>query len=524
MQSVTPTAMKELDRRAIEEFGIPGDVLMERAGGGLADALRDAAADLEWSRPAYRMAAGKGNNGGDVFAAARRLGETGADVIVYLAGRPEDLRGDAARHWQRMRDRGVEWRALPQEAEWDACEADAARQVMLVDGLLGTGAKGEPHGVVRGAIRWLRRHAARAFVASVDVPSGVDAETGQAAESAVRADLTVTMALPKTGLLQPVAREYVGEIRVVDIGFPPALTASMEEPPSIGLVTGPEIARILGRRARTGHKGTYGRVLIFSGAAGYAGAAALAAEGALRAGAGLVTVVTAASAAPIVAGAVREAMVHAAPETSSGSIASSCWEDWSRRVDEYDAVLAGPGMTRHAETLVLLRDMVRDVQRVLVLDADALSVFENQAAWLDRARASLILTPHPGEAGRLLGCGPGDVEADRIGSARRLAEAAGGVVVLKGAGSVVAAHGEVPEINMTGNPGMASGGSGDVLAGMTAALAAGSMSPLDAARAAVYTHGRAGDLAARSRSETGLIARDLLDALPRAWRELERGG
>ncbi|MCX8005829.1 MAG: NAD(P)H-hydrate dehydratase [Burkholderiaceae bacterium] len=277
---------------------------------------------------------------------------------------------------------------------------------------------------------------------------------------------------------------------------------------------------MLPRRLRSSHKGTYGHVLLVGGARGYAGAIALAARAALRSGAGLVSVLTPASVAPVVAGAVLEAMVHAGPETTEGTLAASAWDTVRPRMSEFDAVLLGPGLTRHPETAALVRRVLAEIETPLALDADALNVLAGEPQRLAEARAPIVITPHAGEMARLLGTDAATVQADRAAVARRAAELTRATVVLKGAGTLVAAPDRPLHINMTGNPGMATGGAGDVLAGLLTGLLGQGLTPFDAACTAVFVHGRAGDMGAWRGSQAGLIASDIINEIPYAFREL----
>ncbi len=528
MQTVSSAVMRELDRRTIAA-GVPGELLMERAGLGVADA----ADGFLFSRPAQSSArpwilliAGHGNNGGDVFAAARHLQARGRRVEVWLAAETGRINGDAKIHLERMRSCGVRLREMPQPPDWaQNIRAFDQPPAVIVDGLLGTGSSGAPRGVMAAAIEFINRHQDVCRILAVDVPSGLNADDGTVAGAAVRADLTVTMGLPKTGLLQPASLEYVGALRVADIGIP----ASLIPPPAaaLELITPADLALLARRRPRGAHKGDYGHMLIIAGARGYAGAAILAARAALRSGVGLVSVLTPRGIRAEVAAAVPEAMVHGAPENLAGSI-GALDDQWRRMLagHKFTALLAGPGLTPHPDTAQLVMDLTREFDGPLALDADALNVLAGRLPQVaeDRIRqaadAPLVITPHPGEMARLLQTDTPAVQADRLNAARTAARQLGGVVVLKGAGTLVAAPDRPVHVNLTGNPGMAKGGSGDVLAGLMAGLLGRGLAPFDAARAAVYLHGRAGDHAALERTEAGVTALDIIDCLPQAWAEL----
>lgn len=530
MQTVSSAVMRELDRRTIAA-GVPGELLMERAGLGMADA----ADGFLFPRPAQSSAppwilliAGHGNNGGDVFAAARHLQARGRRVEVWLAAEAGRINGDAKIHLERMRSCGVRLREMPQPPDWaqNIRAIDQPPPAVIVDGLLGTGSSGAPRGVMAAAIEFINRHQDVCRILAVDVPSGLNADDGTAAGAAVRADLTVTMGLPKTGLLQPAALEYVGALRVADIGIPASLVPTPAA--ALELITPADLALFTRRRPRGAHKGDYGHLLIIAGARGYAGAAILAARAALRSGVGLVSVLTPRGIRAEVAAAVPEAMVHGAPENLAGSI-GVLDDQWRRMLagHKFTALLAGPGLTPHPDTAQLVMDLTREFDGPLALDADALNVLAGRLPQVAEARirqtaaaAPLVITPHPGEMARLLQTSSAAVQADRFTAARTAARQLGGVVVLKGAGTLVAVPDRPVQVNLTGNPGMAKGGSGDVLAGLISGLLGWGLAPFDAARAAVYLHGRAGDHAARRLTETAMAAGDMIDCLPQAWAEL----
>lgn len=511
MKAVTAAQMREIDRRTIEEFGVPGAVLMERAGRAVSVEVAEVVPSrVSCAGRPVGLVAGKGNNGGDAFVAARLLREWGWSVEVLLAGRVDEVRGDALGALLRLRSAGVPVAERPLAGDWS--DADTGPQwAAVVDGVLGTGIRGSAEGVSAAAIEWINRVGRRAPVVAIDIPSGLNADTGAAAGPVVRADRTVTMGLPKTGFLEPAALEWVGSVSVADIGIP----ASLADPPAGGreLIAGSEVAGLLPARPRAAHKGDYGHVLIMSGAAGFSGAVALAARAGLRSGVGLVSAVVPRRIASTVASLVPEAMVQAAEETADGALAAAGWDRWWAGAPRFTAALMGPGMTPGPDSKTLVRAMLRQSTAPIVLDADALNAFAGDAESL-RARAPTVLTPHPGEMGRLLGWKTEAVQADRFGAAAEAAERTGAVVVLKGAGTIVHARGRLPCVNLTGNPGMATGGSGDVLAGLLAGLLAQGLEPWDAARAAVFIHGRAGDAAAACRSMAAMTASDVIEALP----------
>ena len=506
MRTVTVAQMRELDRRAVEEAEISGEALMERAGQGVADCARRLSDAAGYTHPAVHLLAGRGNNGGDAFVAARFLKEAGATANVWLAGAANEVKGDALKHLSRMKAAGVPLRELPTLEDWEDALRYPLGADLLVDGVLGTGSAGPARGPAAGAIQYLNTQSLHALVIAIDVPSGLQADTGTAEGEAVRADVTVTMGLPKRGLLEQAALEHVGVLEVLDIGIPEEFVAELPPPASRELIYFTDLKPLFPRRRRVSHKGDYGRVLLIGGARGYSGAVTMAARAALRAGAGLVTVLTPRSVADLVASNVQEAMVYALPETEIGSLNEDFWAEWRARVDQYEVILVGPGLTRHPAGMPLLRHVIRETRSALVLDADALGLLEGQAHLISKSRGPSVITPHPGEMAGLLAMTVDAVQADREAAARTAVEESNATVILKGAGTLVAHPGRPVQVNLTGNPGMATGGSGDVLAGLVAGLMAQGLSPFDAARTAVYVHGRAGDSVALRKTQAGLVA------------------
>jgi NAD(P)H-hydrate epimerase len=492
MKIVTPGEMRELDRRAIES-GIAGEALMLAAGEGLAASIRSLASNHHLTDSPVLFVAGCGNNGGDAFVAARILYDEEWPVECWIAGSENKLKGDALACFRQMKKSGVPFAFLETTETWETASACGTDAEIMVDGLLGTGASGEPRGVVSDAIRFIDAHTDQALVVAIDIPSAM----------AVRADLTVTMGLPKTDLLLPENIDAVGNLEVIDIGFPPEMVEAAEGGDGLELIHPTDLRLLFPRRARDANKGTYGHVLCIGGSKGYSGAIGLTLKGTLRSGAGLVSAFVPEAIHPLVAAAVPEAMVHSSmPEGKWTSIA------------------AGPGMGRTATTREQVLHLLASSTVPLVLDADAVTVLADHIDAITSATCPVILTPHPGEFAHLFGLKAADVQEDRHGMARMAADKLGATVVLKGAGTVVAAPGEVLAVNMTGNPGMACGGSGDVLAGLIAGLAGQGIGPFEAACAGVWLHGRAGDLAAADKAQASMIASDLIGRLPDAFRDV----
>lgn len=484
--------MRELDRRTIES-GVPGEELMRMAGEGLADAIRKLADMHQLVDSPVLFAAGPGNNGGDAFVAARCLYEDEWPVECWLACSESRLKGDALIHFRRMKKAGVPVQVLGQPEEWRHAAECGSEAEIIVDGLLGTGISGEPRGVIADAVKFIDALADQALVVAIDVPSAM----------AIRADLTVTMGLPKVDCVQPENVDAVGSLDVVDIGISGEFIEELKSETELELIFPTDLAPLFPRRSRDAHKGSYGHVLCIGGSRGFSGAITMASKAALRSGAGLVSAHVPEAIHALVAPVVPEAMIHA-------SLPDGKWT----------AIMAGPGMGRTATTREQVLHLLQSSEVPLILDADAVMVLSESSKDIYSARCPVILTPHPGEFAALFGLKVDEVQEDRIGMARMAAARLGVTVVLKGAGTIVAAPDQRVAINMTGNPGMASGGSGDVLSGVIAALAGQGIPPFEAACAAVWLHGRAGDLAAAEKSQASIIATDLIEKLPEAFREI----
>lgn len=519
MRYVKAGHVRALDRIAMESLGVSGITLMERAGAGVARAAQALAAGLP-PMAVFTVLAGGGNNGGDGLVAARLLHQAGHNVEVLLTRPPAWLQGDARTAYTRLSQAGVPCRVLSRPADWQGPASPFAAFGVCVDALLGTGATGVPRGAAAAAIGWLRRAAGRSRILAVDLPSGLDADSGNPHDTTVHADLTVTFGHPKPAMRRAELLAVFGRIEVLDIGLPP-LPADWADGEDALIAAMDWVDQPI-RRPFDAHKGTAGHVLVAGGSPGFYGAPLLCALAALRTGAGRVSLATPGGASVMAAAALApELMVHALPEKTPGTAWSDeAWEGWAEAGRTGDVVVAGPGMGVSACVRRRVRKLAAD-QHPLVLDADALNVWERDAQALRPFGDRLVLTPHPAEAARLLGCDVATVQRNRPAALQRLVEATGAVVVLKGAGTLVQAPGKALHLNPTGNPGMATAGAGDVLAGMIGALIGQGLNGFDAARLGVYLHGSAGDLAARVQSQAGLTARDLIDRLGEARLQLQ---
>jgi len=512
MRLVGSAEMREIDRIATQELGVPALALMIRAGRAVADAATAMAAP----HGRILVVCGAGNNGGDGFAVARILRSAGRDVRVVALAPPEGMSPVAGvmRHEANEVDVPI--------ADATAVPAMGAEPGdVVVDAVFGIGLTRAPEGVAAAAlsrINELRERGAR--VVAVDVPSGLSADTGHAPGVAVRADRTVTFAFPKKGLHVYPGAELAGEVELVDIGIPAAAAARV--PVTAEVLTEDEARALVPSRGFQAHKGDAGRVMVVAGSPGRTGAANLALTGALRGGAGLVTLAARADALPLALAGRPEAMSLTLP--GQGALGRGDLAALVSLARDADVIVAGPGIPRGPETGPMIRDLLEKAQIPAVLDADALNALAEHPGLVGAvARWSpVVMTPHPGEMARLLGTSVEEVQADRLEVAQRKSREWGAVVVLKGAHTIVAHPDGVPSVIVTGNPGMATGGTGDVLAGLMGAMVASRIPLRDAARAAVWIHGRAGDLAARRRGQRGLLAGDVAEALGDAWAEWGR--
>lgn len=514
---LTAEEMREADRRTIAEVGLPGAVLMENAGAGVVAALRRRFGAAR----RVSVLCGKGNNGGDGYVVARRLPDL--EATVYLAGTRAEVRGDARLHLEALERSGGRVVEVPDATAWEGRRAEALGADLVVDALLGTGLDREPRGLLGRMVADLARlERGRPPVLAVDLPSGLPSDGGEAPWETVRADLTVTFAAPKQSHVLPPACDRVGELRIVDIGIPRAV---LEARSRLALVELADAGRCWPPRREGAHKGDFGHLLVVGGALGRTGAVVLAATAALRAGAGLVTSAVPAPALAVVASGRAEAMTEPLPLDGDGRLGRAALDRLLDLARARDAVALGPGLGQGRGTRDLVRAFVRTCPVPLVVDADGLNALapqDGEEALSDLGReAPTVLTPHPGEMARLLRLTTAEVQGNRLERARQLAAATGAVVVLKGQRTVVAHPDGRAAVNATGNPGMATGGTGDVLTGLAGALLARGTEALSAAVAAVCVHGLAGDLAAERLGQEALLAGDLVEALPEAVRRAQ---
>ena len=523
MKILTASEMQRIDRLTTERYGVPSLTLMENAGRGVVEFLQARLGSLALHRMA--ILCGKGNNGGDGLVVARLLRDEGFKPRVLLFADPHGLRGDAAVNYTRLAFSGTPEVITGREA-WQAAVASLANTSLFVDALLGTGLAKPLEGFLLEVVRDVNSRFPAARVLAVDLPSGISADSGELIGEHMRADFSVTFTAPKVAHVFPPACEQVGQWEVKQIGTP---AEALESDPSLSLnyADRQSVAWIAQPRAAAAHKGNFGHVLIVAGSVGKTGAAAMAARAALRAGAGLVTVATAKSALPMVANLGMEFMTEALPETEDGAISLRALEEgrFEKLMHGKTVLAVGPGVGSHPETAEFVRSVVNQYPVPLVLDADGLNAFagrmETFSQDVRRAHAT-VFTPHPGEMARLTGKTTAEVQAARLGVAREFSQRFGVVLVLKGFRTLTASPDGQVYVNPTGNPGMAKGGTGDVLTGITAGLLAQFPSrPVgEVAAAAVYLHGLAGDLAAGELGQHSMLAGDLLEKIPQAYKAI----
>jgi ADP-dependent NAD(P)H-hydrate dehydratase / NAD(P)H-hydrate epimerase len=505
----TAEQMREFDRRAAEEFGVPSIVLMENAGRHVAKTVMDAYGPVTGRR--ITVVAGRGNNGGDGFVAARHLRDAGADVEVLLLADPSDVKGDAKINLDILLKSKQPVGSNPSLSEM---ESILVHSHVIIDAIFGTGLRDEIKGPAADAIHAM--NASARPVVAVDLPSGLDADTGKVWGVCVKADFTVTFALPKIGLYTYPGAAYAGKIVVVEIGIPHELYSDI----NVELPSDAWVASRLPERFPEAHKGTFGTTLVIAGSSGFTGAAALASEAALRSGAGLSEVAVPASLQDIMATKLTEVMTRGLSETDARSVSDKALQPALDLSEKATSIVLGCGLSTHPETCRFVQEFVKAVRKPMVVDADGINCLAEDIQVLEGIHGDLILTPHPGEMSRLLGTNTVTVQSNRMDAAKEAASRFHSIVVLKGARTLIADPSGRVFINPTGNVGMATGGTGDVLAGTIGGLLAQGMSPLDAAVCGTYIHGRAGDIAADALGTAGMIAGDVLRALPEALKRL----
>jgi NAD(P)H-hydrate epimerase len=512
MKVLDSDEMRRVDRAASETLGVPSMVVMENAAIGVADAIGERFSAAR----SVAIFCGPGNNGGDGYALARHLAGRGYEIRLFAVGPRPKPDSDAGRQLEIVRRMGLEAVAVS-SAEEVASALDSSRLAdLVVDALFGTGLSRALEEPYAGLVQALAAFSVPRL--AIDLPSGLDASRSDLRGPHFRADLTVTFAAPKVALVLPPACEEAGELVIADLGIPADLVE--ESGARLNLLVAEELAAYMPPRQADSHKGDYGHALLVAGSPGKAGAAILAARAAVRSGAGLVTAAVPETLLQTVDRGSLESMTLPLPDGGPRGLGEAAAAALVAATAGKTAAAIGPGLGTEPGTFEVARGFALGLPLPLVIDADGLNAFEGALQRLRERSSPTILTPHPGEMGRLLGRPTSEVTADRLGAAREAARRSGAIVVLKGYRSLIATPDGEVWINPTGNPGMATGGTGDVLTGMLLGLLAQGLEPLTAAQVGVFAHGLAGDLVARRAGERGLRASDLIEELPAAWRAL----
>lgn len=517
MRLVTASEMREMDRFTIEELGVPGVVLMENAARGAARVF------VEHFEPPGRsqilFLCGRGNNGGDGYVMARYLHLLGFSVTVLVLSEIEGITGDARANLRIIQRLGLDVREAAGAEPWQLCRELLDNADFVVDALLGTGLNSPVRGFCQQVIQDL--NASGKPVMALDIPSGLHADTGAVMGAAVRADVTATFGFPKVGQVVFPGAGLVGRLVRIDIGIPRAATDRI--PALCRSTEARDLAAWLPVEAADIHKGHRGHLLVLAGSTGKTGAAALTSLAALRAGAGLVTLGVPSSLNPILEQKLTEAMTSPLPETESGSFSLAAEREISHLLQGKSALALGPGLSTHEETVLLARRIISTCSVPVVVDADGLNALAGDLNALRSCPAPVILTPHPGEMGSLMGLSSAEVQADRIGLAARFAREHGCHLVLKGSRTILARPDGRVHVNTTGNPALASGGSGDVLTGLVAGFLARGLTPEKAALCGVYLHGLSADFLAETMGAAGVLAGDLIEVVPGLMAALSAG-
>ncbi len=512
MKLSTAQQMKNIDKAAIEGMGIPGLKLMEVAGKSVAEVIADYMVEVEDKK--VLIFCGKGNNGGDGFVVARYLTEWGAKVDCFLLGKKSEVKGDAEVNLKKALDLNISVTEVQSSTELDR-EMDAD---LLVDGIFGTGFKGEIRGELGEIVE--RLNLLEIPKLSIDAPSGLNCDTGEVASNCFKADVTVTLALPKLGQFVFPGKSYCGHTHVADIGIPQKAVEGEEI--KLNVLTPSEVFSMLPKRPPDTHKGTCGKLLVIAGSVGMTGAATLTSLSALKAGCGMVILGCPTSLNDIFEIKMTEVMTKPLPEVRSKRVLAKRSLGEIRQLLKWaDTLALGPGLGQHFETVELVQRLVSTLKHPVVIDADGLNALAKNVDILKNRKTPTIITPHIGELSRLVGLPIEEIETDRIEIARKTASDFGVILVLKGAPTVIAEPGGEVWINPTGNDGMATAGCGDVLTGIIASFLTQGMRPLEAAICGVYIHGLAGDLAAYDRGQFGSIAGDIMEMVPEAIIEMQ---
>lgn len=517
---VTAKGMQQYDRAAIERFAVPSLLLMENAGRSVVEIMEEEFGNLSGKR--VYVFCGKGNNGGDGFVVARHLYNRGAHVSVFLAAKKNVLKGDAKVNCDVVVKIA---QAQKKSASLTFTEVLNSRKLkalsspsFVVDALFGTGFSGEVKGFSEEIVEWI--NSCGSHVASVDIPSGVNADNGQVANVAVKAEVTVTMGLRKIGLLVHGGRIHSGKVFVADISIPQKVYHDFQC--KTYLVERSDVRSMLPSRPLTAHKHSVGKIFVLAGSKGLTGAAVMCSNAAMRSGAGAVVLGIPKSLLPIVSKKVTEVMPTPLEETEQLTVSQKAMPAIQRYVDWADIILLGPGLGRDEETGSVVFGLIEKIKKPMIIDADGLNALATNMNALKKRRGETILTPHTGELSRMIGISSKEIEENRVEIARQTARDFKVNLVFKGAPTLVAVPSSEVYINSTGNPGMATAGSGDVLSGTIVGLWGQHVKAKDAAISGVYVHGLAGDLAKEQYGEMGMVATDILSALPEAIKRIHQ--
>lgn len=508
MYILTADEMREMDRRTIESFGLPGRLLMENAGRGAVRSIFQSWPDV-YTR-SVAVIAGKGNNGGDGFVIARYLSHHGVDVSVYLLADRSRIKGDAAANLGLIETLGLPVTELPDELSFSGCKKEISGKDLIIDAILGTGLDSEVKGYFREVIEFINN--CRTPVFSVDIASGLHTETGLPCGICVHADATATFAFAKLGHMLLPGAQYTGRLSIVDIGIPPYIVHSTH--PRHQLLTAGWIRSRLAPRDPQTHKGNNGHVLVAAGSPGKTGAASMTAASAMRAGAGLVTLAAAQSINPVLESMVPEVMTHLLADEEKGIMGKQHADELLSLLSGKTCLALGPGIGTADTTKKLVLTLIEKSPVPVIVDADGINCLAKNTQALARKKSDVILTPHPGEMARLTGTSAAQIREDRIAAARAFAETHKVYLVLKGARTIAACPDGKVYVNPTGNPGMASGGMGDVLTGIIAGFTAQGKDAETACRMGVYLHGASADMLAEKRGPFGYVATDVMHNMP----------
>jgi NAD(P)H-hydrate epimerase len=511
---LTPLEMKNVDQYAIKRLHIPSLRLMERAGSSVVREIINTTAGNVPLPANVLILCGKGNNGGDGFVVGRQLAEKNYPVTFVLMEKTEGLQGEAKINFQKLQNCKTvkieiqNYRAFQNRKK--------KRYDVIVDAMLGTSFRGTLSGKYLSAVRWSNRQSARRI--AVDIPTGLNGETGEVGSDAFRADVTVTMSNPKIGFYYGRAREYTGAVVVADIGIPKKASRSSK----IFLIEKKDVQSSIPRRAVNSHKHSVGKLFVLAGSKSMMGAAYLCSQAAMRSGAGQVMLGIPESEYDAIARRTVEVMPLGLPSTREGSISLLAIGEIEKRLDWADVVVIGCGMSRNKETQELIRTVIRTCKKPLVVDADALNALADDTGTLTVRKTPTILTPHHGEFSRLTGISADEIRRNGISIAAQFAQQYHATLVLKGAPTVIAGPDGSVYVNSTGNPGMSTAGSGDVLTGIIASIAGQGCRAVKAATIGVYIHGASGDMAAAEKGIHGMIAGDIVESIPAVIKELVR--